>query len=89
MEGIGMCESCGCGDPDQIHTPAQVTADAAEDSMIRRYRERRVPVGQGLTVSCGRCGTAQTVHPGPGVQVFALVCASCRARTLFDVSHAR
>jgi ribosomal protein S27E len=60
----------------------QTTADAAEDTTIRRYREHRVHVEAGLTVSCRRCGSSQIVHPHSGMHRFALVCWACHGTTL-------
>jgi ribosomal protein S27E len=65
---------------------AQATADAAEDSTIRSYREHRVHVGSGLTVSCGQCGSSQIVRPHSGMHRFALVCSACHGKTLFSRS---
>jgi ABC-type nickel/cobalt efflux system permease component RcnA len=67
----------------------QTTADAAEDSTIRRYREHRVQVEAGLTVSCGRCGSSQIVHPHSGMHRFALVCWACNRKTLFRLPGSR
>jgi ribosomal protein S27E len=65
-------------------TLAQTTADAAEDFMIHRYREHRARLEHGLTVSCGRCGTSQIVHPDSDTRHFALVCLACHEKTLFS-----
>jgi hypothetical protein len=67
---------------------SQTTVDAAEDSMIHRYLERRVHLGPGLIVACGRCGTSQVIYPGPGIHRVALVCLSCREKTLFTLPAA-
>ncbi|HEY2703595.1 MAG TPA: hypothetical protein VGL20_07895 [Candidatus Dormibacteraeota bacterium] len=68
--------------------PDQIAADTVEDSMIRRFREGRTPVGDGITVSCGRCGTSQVVHPYRGLHRFALVCCSCHGRTTITLHAA-
>ena len=66
----------------------QATVDAAEDAAIHHYRKRRTQVGDGLTVSCSRCGIAQIVRPDHGVLRFTLVCLSCHKRTLFTLPAA-
>ena len=67
---------------------AQTTVDAAEDSTIRRYRERRIQVGHNLTVSCSRCGISQVVRPDRGIVHFALVCLRCHEKTEFTLPAA-
>jgi type II secretory pathway component PulK len=69
----------------RIMADAQTAADAAEESTITRYREHRAGAGAGLTVSCGRCGSSQIVHPDSGLLRFALVCSDCHERTLFSL----
>jgi hypothetical protein len=59
----------------------QATADAAEDSMIQRYRERSANTLE-VDVSCGRCGVPQLAEPDRDVRCFFLVCYSCHERTL-------
>jgi hypothetical protein len=59
----------------------QILADAAEDTMIRRYRECRASTIE-VTVSCGRCGVPQLVRPHHGVHRFSLLCYRCRQRTV-------
>ncbi|MEA2618370.1 MAG: hypothetical protein QOE72_4153 [Chloroflexota bacterium] len=67
---------------------AQIIADAAEDSAIRRYRrltqygamDRRL-----VQLSCGRCGAVQYVVVQDGMRVVAFGCESCHQRTTAHV----
>jgi hypothetical protein len=63
---------------------AQIIANAAEDSAIRRYVNvirHRAGHRRLVHVSCGRCGAVQPVYVQDGMRVVAFGCESCEQRT--------
>jgi transcription elongation factor Elf1 len=67
---------------------AQIIADAAEDSAIRRYRylrQRDVTDRRLVQLPCGRCGAVQGVVVQHGMRVVAFGCGSCHQRTTAQV----
>ena len=67
---------------------AQLNADAAEDSAIRRYQQLTRPAAVDrriVDVSCGRCGAVHGVIVQPGTQVVTLRCQSCHRPTTVQV----
>ena len=67
---------------------AQIIADAAEDSAIRRYRHlvQHAAIHRRLVqLPCGRCGAVQGVVVQDGMRVVAFGCESCHQRTTAQV----
>jgi hypothetical protein len=67
---------------------AQIIADAAEDSAIRRYRQlmQRGAMDRRLVqLPCGRCGAVQGVAVQDGMRIVAFSCETCHQRTRAQV----
>jgi hypothetical protein len=67
---------------------AQMMADAAEDSAIRRYRQLMQSAAMNrrlVQLSCGRCGAVQDVVVQDGMRVVAFGCETCHRRTTAQI----